>query len=99
MVSLLQEHFKGRHFRVLLVNVDKSKSAPADFAKERKMDVPFFWTPPADGLQDKYQASLLPTSYIINQDGIIVAKEYGPRRWSSDEVKKKISDLLLSPTR
>lgn len=97
-LAKLQAKLKDKGLRIFAVNVDRSRKDAQRFLEKNPLaPLDFHWADPADGLQSKWQAMLLPTSYIINQDGVIVAKEYGPREWDGPEVEAKLTDLLASP--
>lgn len=97
-LAKLQEKLKSEGLRVFAVNVDRSRKDAQRFLEKNRLEpLQFHWADPSSGLQTQWQAMLLPTSYIINQDGVIVAKEYGPREWDGPEIEAKLRDLLKSP--
>lgn len=43
---------------------------------------------------DRYGVSAIPTTFLIDRTGVIVAKEVGPRNWTSSEWLERLEKLF-----
>lgn len=81
-------------FVVLGVSVDTSEKTVRTFILDKKIAFPVLLDKEKDVYFDQYALMGLPTSFLINRDGIIVEKIIGERNWDSPDIKDKILRLL-----
>jgi peroxiredoxin len=85
MEKLYQE-LKEEDFVLLAASVDASgNEVVAPFMKTHKLSFPAL-TDTQGKLQDLYQTTGVPESFIIDENGIIAEKVIGPRNWATPEV-------------
>lgn len=85
---------KGKGFVVLGVSVDTSAKTVRNFIRDEKIVFPVLLDKDKDVYFDQYAIMGLPTSFLINHDGIIVEKIIGEKKWDSPDVRDKILRLL-----
>lgn len=94
-IEALQEIMKGENFRILTVNYGEKES------KVRKFMDQFSYTfdvivDEHNKIGSEFKISGLPTTFILDQDGKIMGKALGPRRWKDKSFIlffKKISKI------
>lgn len=91
----LYRAFKNKGFVVVAVNVKESHAAVAAFSKELKVTYPIFLDPNGE-VSVLYGAWALPLTYLIDRQGVIVARAFGPRAWAGPEARALIRQLLRS---
>ncbi len=90
----LQQHFKGKSMQVVAVSLDKEpEAAVAEFVARLKLTFPVLLDP--EGIvSGPYGASALPSTFILNPEGRVIAAAKGERDWSSDEAISYFDELL-----
>ena len=91
----LYQAFKDKGFVVVAVNVKESQKAAASFSTELKLTYPILLDPKGE-VSVLYGAWALPLTYLIDREGVIVARAFGPRAWAGQEAKALIKQLLKS---
>ncbi len=80
----LEKNLKYKPFVIVTVNLQESSEKIKKFYQNLKLTFDTLLDP--DGKIFKlYNASQLPTTYIIDKQGFMVAKAVGPREWDSEE--------------
>ena len=80
----LEKKLKDKPFVIVTVNLQESSEKIKKFYQNLKLTFDTLLDP--DGKIFKlYNASQLPTTYIIDKQGFMVAKAEGPREWDSEE--------------
>jgi len=69
-------------------SADKLKS----FLATKKLNIPVYM--PNSKLPDFYSSNSIPTTYLINSEGKLVAKANGMANWDSNKVKETIKNLI-----
>lgn len=94
-LNKLQENFDPEQFVVLGLNVDDGDwSLVDDFQKIIPMNFPVIKDPSLKA-EELFQASALPTSFLIDQNGIVLKTYYGPIQNEWDGVLADIEGLLV----
>lgn len=81
---------------VLAIAVDSSEEPVKSFLKNKTVDFPVLMDKEQDVYFDLYAVLGLPTSFLIDRDGIIREKIRGEREWDAQDIKEKIEKLLKS---
>jgi len=77
----LSKKFAGTDFRVVAVSVDKDDSTIVDaFVRELGLSFDVLHNQAGD-IQQRYQTTGVPESFVIDRDGRIVKKVIGPAEW------------------
>lgn len=89
----LYREMNGRPFEILAVNVEEGAFKVHKFRQLVEMPFPILLD--KNGLIfDKWNAQVLPTSYLLDPQGKIRYQVEGPAEWSSPEVIDIITSLL-----
>ena len=85
---------KGQGLVVLAVSLDAGGRAPVDaFVKELGLTFPALLDPDGESSRT-YRVFGLPTSFLIDRNGRLSAREIGARDWDSGDTRKKLESLL-----
>jgi peroxiredoxin len=97
MESLYQA-LRDRGFALIAVSVDGDRRAVEEFATRLGLSFPILLDPQKD-VADAYQSYRFPESYLIDREGVLVARYIGPRDWDSPAYVDRIGRLLEVPAR
>jgi thiol-disulfide isomerase/thioredoxin len=76
----LHQKFKNQAFAMVTINLQESASQVNNFFKEYKLT--FTALLDSDGeVGIRFRINAIPTTYILDKDGQIIAKAIGPRKW------------------
>jgi peroxiredoxin len=85
--------FKARGFEVVTVSVDQSSSDTRNFLSKRGMDL-LVLVDDRKVIARQFKVFSLPTTFLIDRNGMIVEKFFGEYDWTDKEVLAKIEKLL-----
>lgn len=88
----LQKEYGPQGFQIIgVANDDASNEEIAKFAKEMGINYPILIG--KDAVSDTYKISVLPTSFFVDRDGKLIAREFGLQSRSVfvDHIKKALS--------
>ena len=89
----LYQEFKGKGFEIVGVNVKDKRADALAFVKKLQVTYPILLDPDGEvGLL--YGAFGMPLSYLIDEEGIILARLWGPADWYSPQARGLIKALL-----
>lgn len=92
----LYRHLGPNGLKFLAVSIDRGPSALNDvrkFMEEFKLS----FRPLLDSngeILDRYGVTAIPTTFLINQNGKIMAKEVGPKNWTNSEWLSRLERLF-----
>jgi len=90
----LQSKFAGENFSVIAVNLDKSPEKAKQIIEELRINFPILYD--AEGKTARlFELPAMPTSFLINQQGKLVASYRGFRKGDSQTIEASIRELLL----
>jgi len=93
-MQYMHEKLKGKPFKILAVSIDKgSDDAVKKFAKEYGITFLVLHDSKA-AIKDTYKTTGVPETFIIDQNGIVAEKIWGPRDWSDSKNLYTINNLL-----
>jgi peroxiredoxin len=94
-IQRLHDEFKGRGFHVVAVSVDEpgADAAIRDFIKEYGLTFDV-WYDPTHRIEQAYQTTGVPQTYVIGRDGVIRQVELGAKRWDAPAKRALIAHLL-----
>ena len=81
-------------FIVLAVSTDDSEKPVQSFIRKKAIAFPVLIDKDQEVYFDKYGVIGLPTSFLIDRDGLVREKFLGDRPWDAPEMKEKIEKLL-----
>ncbi len=90
--KLYKKYKKNSNFEIVAISVDQGTSIKvANFIKENKYTFPVYFDEKGK-LGRKFLIRSIPTTFIINSEGIIIDKKLGAEDWS----KLKIESLIIN---
>jgi len=91
----LYNAFRDTSFTIIGVNVDTQQDKVKEFEEELNADIPFPVIFDKDSkIPPKYEVEGMPTTVIINKDGIIKYKEVGYTNELKEKLDKTINELI-----
>ena len=92
-MELLYQKYRDHGFVILGVNLKDNKKSAVAFVKELKITFPIAFDPNGEvGLL--YGAWGLPATYLIDANGIALARAWGPANWFSPGARELIEKIL-----
>lgn len=93
-METLYKTYKDKGFLVVAVSADKSVEDVRDFIKDYK--ITFLVVIDKDKkVAKQYRVSSLPTSFLLNKNGLLSKRFFGDRDWADKESKNMV-ELLIS---
>lgn len=92
-MNRLYREYKGKGLEVLAISTDNSASKVKDYISKNSLS---FQVLMDDNIKvaRQYKVFSLPTTFLIDRNGIIVDRFLGEQDWISPELKKRIEELL-----
>lgn len=93
-LQVLYKKLQSKPFELLAVNIDEDGvSSALPVVQKLDLNFPILLDPPQETTR-KYGTIGVPETYIIDTNGIVVEKIFGPRDWSKPENQASIEVLL-----
>lgn len=93
-MQALYTTLKGQPFEILAVSVDKDgPEVVEEFVKKYNITFPVLHDRKGS-VKEAYKTTGVPETFIIDQNGVIAEKVWGPREWSDQYSTVMIMDLL-----
>ncbi|MGR9053812.1 MAG: TlpA disulfide reductase family protein [Gammaproteobacteria bacterium] len=92
-MNQLVEEYKGKGLEVIGINMDESADEAAQFLAEHPARFAVM-TDPDKSCAHAFDVKAMPSSYLIDRNGVIRHIHYGFRSGAADELKKNIEMLL-----
>lgn len=89
----LYKSLQGEPFELLAVSVDDEAATVQAFQERLGLSFPILLDPEKHA-SEEYQSFRFPESYLIDREGILVARYIGPREWDAPEYRERIRRLL-----
>lgn len=92
-LNKLYHALKPRGLEIVAVSTDRSVNDIKDFLEKHRVDFPILF----DGdrsASKQYRVFSMPTTFLIDRNGMIADKFYGEYDWTEPETKGKIEKLL-----
>jgi peroxiredoxin len=89
-LNALYTELKDRDFVVLAVSIDSSEGPVRSFRTEKGLAFPILMDPEKEVYFDDYAVFALPTSFLIDADGVVREKFMGEIQWDAPAVKQRI---------
>lgn len=94
-IEKLRSEFPAEDFQVLAVNVDKSPKKATKFLEKNPIGYPSV-SDPRGKLPRQFGLETMPTSYLIDRNGVIRYVHRGFRNGDVDEIRAQIRKLVES---
>lgn len=89
-LQALQDEYGDRVHFLFISN--ENQSTTLLFLQEKSWDFQSYR--PLEPTPDLLMSNSLPTTFIIDRDGVIVVKETGNKNWNSDAVRELLDEIL-----
>ncbi len=89
----LYKEMKPRGFEIIAVSNDNAIRYVKEYLSKNSFDFVILWDE-NQIVTKKYKIFTVPTTLLIDRNGVIVEKFFGERDWTSPKIKKKIEKLL-----
>jgi len=87
------ERYEDQGLQIIGVNLDKERSLAVEFLEETPADFDLRYDP-AGALAEEYGVQAMPSSFLLDADGNVVATHYGFRFDESEEYEAQIVNAL-----
>ena len=94
-MECLYQRYRDKGFTVIAISVDSDIVAVPPFIKENQLTFPIGHDPKM-ALADRYGVRAVPSSFLIDRKGNLVALAIGPRAWDTKPAYAVIETLLNS---
>jgi thiol-disulfide isomerase/thioredoxin len=91
----MQNRYSGDGFSVIAVNVDKERRLADEFLAEFPARFPIHYDPSGQ-LAETFDVQAMPSSFLMDAEGNIIARHYGFRLADTEEYEAKIQATLES---
>jgi len=93
----LYRRFRSEGLEILAVSLDKgSTDKVQEFADEYQLSFPVLVDPDGE-VEGLYDTFTIPTTYVIDKKGMVVAEVDGAKNWESEETFQALEYLLKAP--
>ncbi|UCB44943.1 MAG: TlpA family protein disulfide reductase [Spirochaetota bacterium] len=92
-IDKLYETLKDEDFTVMAVDMQESKKSVTSFMSKYDVDFPVYLDKTGN-VTSQYGVTFIPTTYIINPEGMVVGWAVGPRQWASMESINLMRSLM-----
>mgnify|MGYP005834577397 CR=1 FL=1 len=92
----LYRELRNIGLEVVAVSTDRSVSPVREYLSKNPLDIKVL-IDSDNRVSRQYKVFSIPTTFIIDRNGIIVERYLGEEDWTSSEIKKKVLDILRIP--
>ena len=94
-MEMVWQKYKEQGFVVLAISNDEgSKARVETFSKIMDLSFPIVLDPDGE-VNDLYEVSSMPTSFLIDRNGKVISRIVGSVEWSTAEAMQFIEELLV----
>ena len=98
LLNELQREFPDDRFQVLAINVDNDLGKARKFLRKRPVDYPSA-SAPKGRIPESYGLKTMPTSYLIDEDGVVRMVHAGFRTEDLPKLREEIGKLVGAPAK
>lgn len=91
----LADRLSDQPFEILAVNISDSERRAREFSKRMNLDLTILMDPDGEVLK-AWQVQVLPTSFLLDQTGLVCYQVVGPIDWDDPEVLELVEGLIQS---
>ena len=93
----LYRRYRSQDFEILAVSLDKGADDEVrKFTEEYQLSFPVLLDAERQ-VESLYNTFTIPTTYVIDKNGVVVAEVDGAKNWESEETFKALDYLLKAP--
>lgn len=92
-IESLYRDYKGKGLEIVAVNIKDKRDDALAFIRKHRISYPVLMDPEGEvGLL--YGAYATPTVYLIDRNGVVLARQWGPAGWNGAAPRKLIASML-----
>ena len=90
----LYKEFRNKGLEVIAISTDRSVQPVKDYLSKNHLDITVL-IDTENRVSRQFKVFSIPTTFLIDRNGIIIERYLGEENWTSPEIKKKIKDTLI----
>lgn len=91
----LYSRYGGRDFEILAISGGEGMRVVRPFIENLKLSFPVLLDEDFE-VHNKYQVTAIPSSYLVDKNGVITHRYFGALDWNSDQSRELIAKLIKS---
>ena len=91
--NALYKEMKGRGLEIVAISADRSADYLKDYISKNSLEFKVLYDEDRSVLK-RYKVFSMPTTFLIDKNGVIVEKFFGEYDWTDREITQKIEKLL-----
>jgi len=91
----LYSRYGGRDFEILAISGGEGMRVVQPFIENLKLSFPVLLDEDFE-VHNKYQVTAIPSSYLVDKNGVITHRYFGALDWNSDQSRELIAKLIKS---
>jgi len=92
VLNKLYKDMRSRGLEIIAVSTDNSINYVKEYLSKSNFDFQVLWDENRV-VTKKYKVFTMPTSFLIDRNGIIIDKFYGEEEWNAPEFKRRLEKL------
>jgi len=93
LIEEMRKQFPDEDFQVVAINLDQDKKKARRFLAKHSIGYPSV-SDPKGLLPERFGLSTMPSSYLLDRDGVVRYVHEGFRKGDEDELESKITQLV-----
>jgi thiol-disulfide isomerase/thioredoxin len=93
-VQAYAEELRGQPFELVTINIDETDAPVAPFLSSLKLSLPVLRDPGAEGLNRVIPITEAPTSFILDQEGVVRFVHRGTNGDTHRKIRAEVQELL-----
>ncbi len=89
----LYKEMRSRGLEIVAISADRSEGYLRDYVSKHSLDFRVLYDEDRS-VTKQYKVFSMPTTFLIDKNGIIIEKFFGEYDWTDQEIKKKIEKLF-----
>lgn len=96
LLNNLYREFRNKGLEVVAISTDRSYTVIKDYMSKNPIDITIL-IDTDNKVSRQFKVFSIPTTFLIDRNGIIIERYLGEENWTSPEIKKKIKETLGIP--
>lgn len=92
----LYRELRNKGLEVIAISTDRSASVVKDYLSKNPLDITIV-VDSDNKVSRQFKVFSIPTTFLIDRNGIIIERYLGEENWTSPEIKKRILETLRIP--
>ncbi len=95
-LNKLYRDYRNKGLIVVAISTDRSVTYVKDYLRNKSLDLPILMD--SDGkVFRQFKAFSLPTTFLLDKNGVIIQRYLGEEEWDSPRIRNKIKETLEVP--